>query len=277
MSVTSITHLIDFLDDLGVKAKRSLSQNFLIDRNITKKIVASAHIGPDDVVLEIGPGPGGLTEELLATGALVICIEKDETFAKALSRLPGRLEVFSADVLEFDIASLLKKELKEGKRAKVVSNLPYQITTPILALLLPQGELIESVTVMVQKEVGKRFIGKPNSADYSSISVFLNFYSQVKYLFSVAPTCFFPKPNVDSAIIQLQLNAEKREVDEASFFKLTRRAFNQRRKMLRASLKELFTSEKVEQALSTLGLPIFSRPQELSLEQFISLHNTLHQ
>ncbi len=274
-SITSITNLLSFLDDLGVRAKKSLSQNFLIDQNITRKIAESASLRRDDLLIEIGPGPGGLTEELLKHCDKIICIELDRTFAKALSRFGDKVEVFEADILEFDLLTLLKERLKKGCRAKIVSNLPYHITTPILAKLLPYGAFIETVTVMVQKEVAVRFVAKPNTKDYSSISLFLSYYSTAKYLFQVTRNCFHPKPNVDSAIVQFHLPEKGHDLNEETFFKMTRRAFGQKRKMLRGSLKELYPT--IEEHLLKIGKSITSRPQEFALADMIALHNSIQQ
>lgn len=278
MSITSPKTLSDFLEQQGVRAKKSLSQNFLIDQNITQKIARSADLVPGDVVIEIGPGPGGLTEELLKNNVSLICIEKDHVFATALKRFEhsGDLTVYEADVLDFDIETVLKQRLEKGQKAKVVANLPYHITTPILAKLLNLNELIDTVTVMVQKEVGKRFIADPGSGDYSSISLFLNFFSEVKYLFDVSHNCFHPKPKVDSAMIQLQIKESFPDVAQDHFFQLTRTAFNQRRKMLRASLKEIYPTTKVVAALTHMGLKESARPQELSLKLFIQLYHLLN-
>lgn len=261
-----------FLEDLGVRPNKRLSQNFLIDGNIIRKIISFAGVQAGDHVLEIGPGPGALTQALLETGAYVTAIEKDPTFATALERLQTpdqRLIVLKQDALECDFSTLF------SKKAKVVANLPYHITTPILAKLLPLHESFESLVVMIQKEVGIRFVAPCGTKDYSSFSIFLQFYSQPDYGFTVEPTCFFPRPSVKSAVVKLSLKKPPYVSSTDNFFKLTRTAFQQRRKMLRASLKELYGSDAVEKALVQLGKDPQIRPEELSLENFLNLFSIL--
>lgn len=265
------TELRAFLNELGIDAKKGLSQNFLIDGNILQKICTLADIRAGDRVLEIGPGPGALTEALLQRGAHVTAIEMDGVLAKMLGRLDGDLKVVEGDALTIPIESLLEGE----ERWKVVANLPYHITTPILALLAPLNERISSITVMVQKEVARRFIAKKNTADYSSFTLFLQFYGAVRYGFTVEPTCFYPRPKVQSAVVKIDLKPFPQVVAE-DFFRLTRTAFKQRRKMLRASLKELYGAEQVEWALASLSFPNTTRPEDLSLDNFLDLFKKLH-
>jgi len=262
------TDLALFLDELGVKPKKRLSQNFLIDGNIIRKIVALAEVDKESSILEIGPGPGALTEALLATGAHVTAIEKDTTFAKALERLQTKdhhLTVIAKDVLTVDMGTLFKK------KAKVVANFPYHITTPILSALLPMHEKFESITCMVQKEVADRFIAPCGTKDYSSFSVFLQFYSQPIYGFTVQPTCFYPRPKVKSAVMKLILKKPPKVSSVDRFFEMTRTAFQKRRKMMRASLKDLYGSKAISSALQLIGKNPLARPEELSLDDFLRL------
>lgn len=258
-----------FLNSLGISAKKSLSQNFLIDKNILDKICNLADIHPGDQIIEIGPGPGALTEALLERGAQVLAIEKDKTFAQALRRFSQNLVVLEEDFLTLP----LEKYLQNNQKYKVVANLPYQITTPILTKLAPLHSYISSLTVMVQKEVAKRFVAPPNSKDYSSITLFLQFYGKTSYGFTVEPTCFYPQPNVQSAVVRIDL-APPPSVSPELFFHLTRSAFKQRRKMLRTSLKTLYP--QIETALSALGFPTTVRPEQLTLSDFIALFKMLH-
>ena len=187
--------LRSYLASLGLSPKKSLSQNFLIDPNIVRKLVESADIHPGDVVLEIGPGPGAITEVLLAKGAHVLAVEKDSALARGLSRLQTkdtRLHIHCADILDFPLEKELAKLLKPGNKAKVVANLPYHISSPILTLLTPLNDLLSTITVIVQKEVAARYIGKPNTSDYSSISVYLQFFAATRHLFSISRRCFYP-------------------------------------------------------------------------------------
>jgi 16S rRNA (adenine1518-N6/adenine1519-N6)-dimethyltransferase len=257
-----------FLEQIDASPKKSLSQNFLIDGNIIRKIVQFAGVQPGDSVLEIGPGPGVLTEELLARGAHVLAIEKDRKFAKALTRLQTpdhHLTVIEGDILEQDISKFLKP------KTKLVANLPYQITTPILTEFLPKNELFESITVMVQKEVSARFLAQPSTSDYSSITVFVQFYSQPEYGFTVQPTCFYPPPRVKSAVVKFHLNDHPPIPSEEAFFAMTRRAFQQRRKMIRSSLKLIYDLASIDRGLEKIGKGLHVRPENLSLADFLIL------
>lgn len=278
MPIYKPSELHQFLAELGVHPKKGLSQNFLIDGNILRKIASIAQISPGDVVMEVGPGPGSLTEELLNHGASVIAVEKDPVFANALSRLKTgerRLDIACGDILEFPVETALKKLLPEGKKAKVIANLPYHLTTPIIALFVEKRHLFSSLILMVQEEVARRFVAKPKTSEYSSFTVFLNFFSNPSYAFTVGRKCFYPSPKVDSAVVVLELKEPPHLANQEAFFVLTRTAFQQRRKMLRSSLKELYTSPRVEVALQEIGLPPTARPEELSLEEFLRLFKLL--
>ncbi len=269
MGIDSPHVLRAFLAEHGIHPKKSLSQNFLIDQNIVKKIVRAADIHPNDAILEVGPGPGVLTEALLHEGAHVLAVEKDTTFAQALERLQTpdhRLQVVESDILSFT--------LPKGKR-KVVANLPYHITTPILERLVPRKDDFSTITIMIQEEVAKRFTAEPGSKDCGSISVFLQFYTHPRYLFRVNKTCFYPKPRVDSAVINLTLREPPKNIDPNPFFLLVRTAFQQRRKMLSSSLKTLFPKEKTHQALSTIGLSTTIRPEKISFNAWCQLYSLL--
>lgn len=270
------TELLEFLESIGVTPKKSMSQNFLIDGNITRKIVKAANVVPGDVILEIGSGPGSLTEELLLRGATVIAVEKDTKLAAALRRLDPsgkRLTIFNDDILKWPLEKELPKLLKEGQKAKVIANLPYHITTPILTYLAPQNKWISDIVVMVQDEVGRRFTAEVNTNEYGSITLFLNFWSEPKYEFKVGRSCFYPAPKVDSCIISLKLHPGATGIDPDRFFEITRRGFEQRRKMLRSSLRELCPT--IAEALAAAELPETSRPEELGLEDFIRLYECL--
>lgn len=264
------SELRNLLQDLGTSPKKQLSQNFLLDGNIIRKIVLLAEIVPGDLVLEIGPGPGALTEALLNGGAKVIAVEKDKVFAEALTKLEGDLTVYAEDILSVDLAKIL-----EGRKAKVIANLPYHLTTPIMTKLIPANNLFSSIIVMVQDEVARRFAAPPGSKIYGSISVFLNFYSKPEYAFKVSKNCFYPKPKIESAVIKFTLHSPPEFIDENKFFMMTRTAFGHRRKMIHNSLSELYDSEKILLALNQIGKPATTRPEELSLEDFIKLYKAL--
>ncbi len=264
-----------FLKELGIDAKKGLSQNFLIDGNILRKIIKAAEIHAQDHVIEIGPGPGALTEFLLDFGTYVTAIEIDPHFASALKRLQTKdshLNIIEEDFLKFSLEDFLAKI---PKKIKVVANLPYHITTPILTKLLPRHDKIESVTIMVQKEFAKRMTAAPRSADYSSFTVFAAFYSHPTYCFTVEPTCFYPRPKVQSAIVHCQLQPPPRPDGQEAFFTLTRTAFQKKRKMLRTSLKDLFPAAVIAQTLTDMGISPQARPEELSLEQFLTFFDKL--
>jgi 16S rRNA (adenine1518-N6/adenine1519-N6)-dimethyltransferase len=259
------TELKLFLDSLGTKAKKSLSQNFLIDGNILKKILKVAEVHEGDLVLEIGAGPGALTQSMLEAKAKIIAVEKDRIFANALKRFTD-VDVHEDDIMKFAI----EKHIPKGSNAKVIANLPYHLTTPILSKVLPLHEHFQSVTVMVQDEVAKRFVAKPGCKDYSSISVFLNIYSEPIYAFKVGRNCFYPAPKVDSAIVVLKLKPPP-QINIEKFFEMTRHAFQHRRKMLKASLRDLYNAFQVVDALNQINKDPLSRPENLSVDEFLQL------
>ncbi|MBS0655823.1 MAG: ribosomal RNA small subunit methyltransferase A [Verrucomicrobia bacterium] len=267
------TELRALLDSLGVAPKKGLSQNFLIDGNILNKIAHLASLKPGDLVVEIGPGPGALTEKLLSCGCHVLAIEKDTTFARlAKEKEHPSLEVWCEDVLDFSFEEELSKRLRDGSKAKVVANIPYHLTTPILARLMKLSHLIECAVLMVQEEVARRCTGK----DFSSFTIFLHYYSRPQYGFYVAPTCFYPAPKVGSSVIRLDLGKRYHVLDEEQFFVATRTAFCHRRKMLTSSLKELYPVAKIQGALESIGKSPLSRPEALSVEEWIAFFNTLN-
>lgn len=279
MAIYKPSELREFLAELNIHPRKGLSQNFLIDGNIVRKIVATANVEPGDVVLEVGPGPGSLTQALLDAGAIVIAVEKDEILAGALARLQTvdqRLHTYSQDIMTFPFETELKKHLVEGKKAKVIANLPYHLTTPILAKFIVEEGLFSSLTVMVQDEVAKRFTARCGTSDYSSFTVFLEFYSHPIYNFLVKKSCFYPAPSIESAIVTLSLRSPPlSQADSPQFFELTRTAFEHRRKMLRGSLKDLYSPSDVMAALEKIGKNPMARPENLTLEDFLQLFQIL--
>lgn len=262
MSVYKPSELMLYLQELGIGPRKALSQNFLIDGNIIRKIVATAGVKGGDTVLEIGPGPGALTEELLSTGARVIAVEKDPLLAEGLKRLKG-LEIYCNDILDFPLEDHIRD------KAKVIANLPYNITTPILVHLVPKRHILSQLVLMVQDEVALRMTAKVGSSEYSSLTLFLNYYTHPRYAFKVSNNCFYPAPKVQSAIVVLDLKEPPQGSDETKFFKVTRRAFEQKRKSLRSSLREIYDPQAIENALIEMGKSPLSRPQEFSVEDFI--------
>jgi 16S rRNA (adenine1518-N6/adenine1519-N6)-dimethyltransferase len=277
MALYRPTELKALLARLATGPKKGLSQNFLIDGNILRKITTAAAIKPNEVVLEIGPGPGALTECLLDCGAHVIAVERDTVFAAALQELPnshGKLTVHCADILIFPLAEQLSQQLAitGGTRGKVVANLPYHLTSPILGLLLPLYEQLESAHVMVQEEVARRLTAKADHKDYSALTVFAALYGGAEYCFGVGRRCFLPAPRVDSAVVKLTLKAPPADIDPEAFMHFVHCAFGQRRKTLKSALSSHWPRNIVEDALQALMLPSMVRAEALTLADLLALY-----
>jgi 16S rRNA (adenine1518-N6/adenine1519-N6)-dimethyltransferase len=254
-----LSELLAFLESIGAKPKRSLSQNFLIDPPSVGKIIELAEVKPGDAVLEIGSGPGALTKALLDAGAQVYAVELDSTFARELYRLDnGHLTVFNADFLTFPMQRL-------PQNIKVVANLPYHITTPILEKMFESS--FSSLTIMVQKEVADRMIATGGSKTFGSLSLFVQFYSKLHSSFIVPAGCFYPRPKVDSTVIRLD-SKPLPDVDPVHFFTLVHRAFQKRRKMMTSSLG--LPKDDVRKALISIGIRHDARPEDLPLDKWIA-------
>lgn len=265
-----IAELITFLQRMDARPKKSLSQNFLIDANVVRKIVETAEIQPGDQVLEIGPGPGALTAQLLRAGASVTAVEKDTLFAKELSRFQTpdkRLTIYATDFLQFPLQQL-------PPRLKVVANLPYHITTPILEKLFTAPFPFSSLTIMVQKEVADRMAAPAGTKVFGSLSLFVQFYTQFHSSFVVPNSCFYPKPTIDSTVIRLD-SRPCPPVDPEAFFTLVHTAFQQRRKMLSTSLQKLYATAHVKETLRCLSLNPDARPEVIPLDQWVQLYTAL--
>ena len=259
--------------------QKKFGQNFLIDSHVLDRIADAAQISEADAVLEIGPGIGALTQRLAERAGKVLAVEIDRglipILAESLAEYDN-VEVIQGDILEQNLNDL--SERLGGKRIKVVANLPYYITTPILMKLLESGLPIENITVMVQKEVAERMQASPGGKDYGSLSLAVQYYAAAEIVANVPPHCFLPRPKVGSAVICLRTYAEKpvQTGDEAFLFRIIRASFNQRRKTLVNGLKNAgFSREKVNEALSSLGLPETVRGEVLSLAQFAALAELL--
>ena len=263
--------------------QKKFGQNFLIDSNILESIVSAADITKDDFVLEIGPGIGTMTQYLCETARQVVAVEIDKMLIPILQDTLSEydnVEVINQDVLKLDI-NALAQEKNAGQPIKVVANLPYYITTPIIMGLFESGVPIESITIMVQKEVADRMQKGPGSKDYGALSLAVQYYAEAKVQLNVSATCFMPRPNVDSAVIKL--TRHKTPVvdvkDEKLMFKVIRASFNQRRKTLVNGLKnssELdFSKEKILEAINTIGKEESIRGEKLTLEDFANLTNAL--
>ena len=258
------------LSALKKRPSKNLSQNFLIDHNIIMKIVQLSQVEEGDTVLEIGPGPGALTQALLEKRASVIAVEKDDIFAKALPELDNQnlLQVINGDVLELDFGKILPSD----KKVKVISNLPYNIASPILGKILPLHERIDDVIVMVQKEFAERMLGKPHTKAYSSLTLFIQMLATPNGSFDVSPNCFLPRPKVTSTVVSLSLHPPLM-TDYEEFLEFFKLAFRHRRKMLSSSLPH--EAPFIQSCLEELGLNPKARPENLSIEDFMKLYDLL--
>lgn len=263
--------------------QKKFGQNFLIDSNVLENIVEAAGITKDDFVLEIGPGIGTMTQYLCESARQVLAVEIDKMLIPILEDTLSEydnVEVINQDVLKVDIKSLVE-EKNNGRPIKVVANLPYYITTPIIMGLFESKVPIESITIMVQKEVADRMQTGPGSKDYGALSLAVQYYAEAKVMLNVSATCFMPRPNVDSAVVKLTRHQESPvEVkDESLMFKIIRASFNQRRKTLVNGLKnssELdFSKEEITEAIKSIGKEENIRGEKLTLEEFAKLSNAL--
>ena len=261
--------------------QKKFGQNFLIDSNVLESIIRGAEITKDDFVLEIGPGIGTMTQYLCEAARQVVAVEIDKMLIPILEDTLSEydnVEVINQDVLKVDIKSLAE-EKNNGKPIKVVANLPYYITTPIIMGLFESGVPIDSITIMVQKEVADRMQTGPGSKDYGALSLAVQYYATAKVILNVSAACFMPRPNVDSAVIKLTRHKEPtvNVADEKLMFKIIRASFNQRRKTLVNGLKnspELsFSKEQIVKAIEKIGKPETIRGEALTLEEFAELAN----
>ena len=263
--------------------QKKFGQNFLIDTHVLDKIIRSAEITKDDFVLEIGPGIGTMTQYLACAAGKVVAVEIDRALIPILAdTLDGydNVTVINEDVLKVDI-SKLAEEQNGGRPIKVVANLPYYITTPIIMGLFEKNVPIKSITVMVQKEVADRMQVGPGTKDYGALSLAVQYYAKPYIVANVPPNCFMPRPKVGSAVIRLERYEEPpvQVKDEKLMFRIIRASFNQRRKTLANGLKnspELdFTKEEIEAAIETLGKGASVRGEALTLEEFARLSDVL--
>ena len=276
MQIDDLPPLRDIIATHGLDAKKSLGQNFLLDLNLTSKIARLAGDISGHDVLEVGPGPGGLTRGLLAAGARrVVALEKDPRCMPALAQIsaayPGRLDVFNADALEFDMRGQLTGPVR------VVANLPYNVGTELLVRWLTPKEwppFWNSLTLMFQKEVAERIIAKPGTKAYGRLGILAQWKSTPSVVMELPPEAFTPPPKVHSAVVHLEALAEPRFPAPAGLLSSTvAMAFNQRRKMLRSSLKS--AAPDIEKALRDAGLDPTARAEEISLEGFCALARRL--
>lgn len=274
---------IEVLQKYNFSFQKKFGQNFLIDTHVLDKIIQSANITEDDMVLEIGPGIGTMTQYLAQAAGKVIAVEIDKNLIPILEdTLSGydNVRVINEDVLKLDLKKLADEE-NNGKPVKVVANLPYYITTPIIMGLFENEVPVESITVMVQKEVADRMQTGPGNKDYGALSLAVQYYADPYIVANVPPNCFMPRPKVGSAVIRLTCHQEKpvQVQDEKLMFNIIRASFNQRRKTLANGLKNAatldFTKEEVEAAIEALGKGASVRGETLTLEEFARLSDLL--
>lgn len=277
------TGTIEILKKYHFNFQKRYGQNFLIDSNILEKIVESAEVTSEDCILEIGPGIGTMTQYLAESAGEVIAVEIDKSLIPILKDTLSSYDnvtVINEDILKVDINKLVQ-EKNQGKPIKVVANLPYYITTPIIMGLFESHVPLKSITIMVQKEVADRIQVGPGTKDYGALSLAVQYYAKPEVVAYVSPACFIPKPNVGSAVIRLERYAKPPvEVkNEAFLFAVIRAAFNQRRKTLVNGLsnaKELGISrQQAEAALEEMGLSTTIRGEALTLQEFALLSNIL--
>ena len=274
---------IEVLQKYNFVFQKKFGQNFLIDTHVLDKIIAAAEITKDDFVLEIGPGIGTMTQYLACAARKVVAVEIDKALIPILEDTLSDYDnarVINNDVLKVDIAKLAEEE-NGGKPIKVVANLPYYITTPIIMALFEQHVPLANVTVMVQKEVAARMKSGPGSKDYGALSLAVQYYAKPYIVANVPPNCFMPRPKVGSAVIRLTRHAETpvQVDDEKLLFQIIRASFNQRRKTLANGLKNYeglsFEKETIEAAIAECGFSPSVRGEALSLEEFAKLANVL--
>lgn len=276
----------DILKKYGFSFKKSLGQNFLIDTNILKKIVSFANLTEDSGAIEIGPGIGALTEQLARTSKKVVAFEIDQRLLPILNDTLSpytNVKIIHNDVLEADVAEVIREEFNDMDDIMVVANLPYYVTTPIIMKLLEEHLPIRGIVCMLQKEVADRISARPGTKDYGSLSIAVQYYTEAETVMIVPKTVFVPQPNVDSAVIRLTRREHPAVTvtDETFFFQVTRASFAQRRKTLLNNLTSQLPEgkqkkEDILQALSASGIDPARRGETLSLEEFGRLSEELY-
>lgn len=276
---------IEVLQKYRFNFQKKFGQNFLIDTHVLDKITDASGVTEDDFVLEIGPGIGTMTQYLCERAREVVAVEIDKNLIPILSdtlKNYSNVTVINEDILKLDICKLAE-EKNQGKPIKVVANLPYYITTPIIMGLFESHVPIDSITIMVQKEVAERMQEGPGSKEYGALSLAVQYYAKPEIVANVPPNCFMPRPNVGSAVIRLTRH-EKPPVeveDEKLMFRIIRASFNQRRKTLANGLNNSpeihLPKEVIQESIVSLGVPENIRGEALSLEQFAELSNEIGQ
>ena len=273
--IASIIKTKELLQKYNLQAKKKFGQNFLIDSNVVKKIVACANINKETTAIEIGPGLGSMTELLCDSAKKVICFEIDHDMVNILTNELNKdnLEIIGKDFLKVD----LKDYIKDEERIIVVSNLPYYITTPIISKIL-EDNIVSEIYVMVQDEVADRLVSDAGSKEYGSLSVLIRYYSNAKYEFKVSRNCFYPSPNVDSAIVSMKKCKKDYGLNnEANFLKFVQDIFAMRRKTLINNVLNKYSvkREKIEDILKEMGLDPNVRSESLNLDKIVELYQKL--
>ena len=279
--LSSHSATMDLVKRHGFKFTKSLGQNFLIDDNIVDKIVAGAGIGPSDKIIEVGPGIGTLTREMASRAEALMAVEIDKNLIPILTDTLGDYEnvkIVNEDIIKADIRGLIDDNL-DGGPVKLVANLPYYITTPIIMRLLEEDINVTDIVVMVQKEVAERMNAQPGGKDFGALSVAVQFYCDTEIVAKVPRHLFVPQPNVDSIVIALRVRPERKyRVDnEDLFFKVAKAAFGQRRKTLLNSIASMgnLSKDMVKEALEEAGIDPKRRGETLSLDEFANLSNVI--
>lgn len=264
------------MEKYNFNLKKMFGQNFIIDENVINNIITKSEIDKNTLVIEIGPGAGSLTYKLSKYAKNVLCYEIDTTLKDLLSdNLNGldNVEIIYKDFLKADVFNDIKKY--DYKKLYVVANLPYYITTPIIIKFIEESIPVEKIVVMVQKEVGDRFKATPNTKEYNSLSVYLNYYFDVKKILDVSKNVFIPKPNVDSIVVEFSKKKNMYELkNKEIFFKLVKDSFTQKRKTIKNNLKN-YDLEKVEEILKKYNFDLSVRAEQLSIEIFVDIANNI--
>lgn len=265
----------ELLDKHGFSLKKMFGQNFIIDENIINSIINVSDIDSDTLVIEIGPGAGSLTYKLSESAKEVLCYEIDTTLKDVLNETlkdSNNVKIIYNDFLKENVNEELKNH--DYKKLYLVANLPYYITTPIIVKIIEDNINIDKIVVMVQKEVGDRFKAIPNTKDYGSLSIFLNYYFNVRKVLNISKNVFIPKPNVDSIVVEFTKKDRIPLKNEKLFFKLIRDSFKQKRKTLRNNLKG-YNLELIEEVLKKYNFDLSVRAEQLDINIFIDIANTL--
>lgn len=276
-------NLKDTLQKHNFKFKKKFGQNFITDSNLLQKIVDAGDVGPDDVVIEVGPGAATLTKALAQRAKAVIAIEIDRDLVPVIEETMTGFDNFylvQGDALQIDLDAIIQEKLGAPHRCKVIANLPYYITTPLVMYFLEQGFSIDRIVIMVQKEVAERFTAQPGKKEYGAITVSLHYYGNVRYAFTVPRHMFIPQPDVDSAVVDIQPWTQKplQADNEQLFHQVVKAAFGQRRKTLNNALKTLnMDNTLLQQALQEVEIDGTRRGETLSVDEFVALSNAIAQ